>query len=93
MAQLTGFVGVGLMGKHMATNLIKGGYKLVIHDSNRVPVKELAGLGAKEAFSPKEVAQQVDVVVTSLPDDGVVDVVVLGKDGLIEGMKPGSILV
>ena len=43
------------MGKHMATNLMKGGYKLVIHDANRVPVKELAGLGAKEAFSPKEV--------------------------------------
>jgi len=66
---------------------------LVIHDSNRVPVKELAGMGAKEAFSPKEVGAQVDVVVTSLPDDGIVDLVVLGKDGLIESMKPGSILV
>jgi 2-hydroxy-3-oxopropionate reductase len=93
MTQLLGFVGVGLMGKHMATNLMKGGYKLVIHDANRIPVKELAGLGAKEAFSPKEVGAQVDVVITSLPDDGIVDLVVLGKDGLIESMKPGSILV
>jgi 2-hydroxy-3-oxopropionate reductase len=53
MTQLLGFVGVGLMGKHMATNLLKGGYKLVIHDANRIPVKELAGLGAKEGDLPK----------------------------------------
>ena len=68
MSQLLGFVGVGLMGKHMATNLMKGGYNWLAHDANRIPVKELAGLGAKEAFSPKEVAAQVDVVITSLPD-------------------------
>ncbi|HSR10136.1 MAG TPA: NAD(P)-binding domain-containing protein, partial [Thermodesulfobacteriota bacterium] len=88
-----GFVGLGLMGKPMAMNLMKGGYSLIVHDVNRAPVKELVAAGAKEAFSAKEVGQAVDVVITSLPDDGVVEQVVLGKDGLLEGMKQGSTLV
>ena len=88
-----GFVGLGLMGKPMAKNLMKGGYGLIVHDVNRAPVKELVTAGAKEAFSPKEVAQAVEVLFTSLPNDQVVEEVVLGKDGLLEGMKKGSILV
>ena len=88
-----GFVGLGLMGKSMSQNLMKGGYSLVVHDLNRAPVKELVAAGAKEAFSPKEVAQAAEVVFTSLPNDPVVEEVVLGKDGLREGMKAGSILV
>lgn len=88
-----GFIGLGLMGKPMAKNLMKGGYGLVVHDVNRMPVKELVAGGAKEAFSPQEVAQAVEVVFTSLPDDQAVEEVILGQDGLGEGMKKGSILV
>lgn len=88
-----GFIGLGLMGKPMAKNLMKGGYGLVVHDVNRMSVKELVAGGAKEAFSPQEVAQAVEVVFTSLPDDQAVEEVILGQDGLGEGMKKGSILV
>ena len=88
-----GFIGLGLMGKPMAKNLMKGGYGLVVHDVNRMPVKELVAGGAKEAFSPQEVAQAAEVVFTSLPDDQAVEEVILGQDGLGEGMKKGSILV
>ncbi len=88
-----GFIGLGLMGKPMSRNLIKGGYSLIVHDVNRTAVQELVAAGAKEAFSPKEVAQAAPVVITSLPDDQAVEEVVLGKNGLLEGMKKGSILV
>ncbi len=88
-----GFIGLGLMGKPMAKNLMKSGYDLIVHDVNRAPVQELVAAGAKEAYSPREVAHAVEVVLTSLPDDQVVEEVVLGKDGLLEGMKKGSILV
>jgi len=88
-----GFVGLGTMGKPMARNLMKGGYSLIVHDLNWEPVKELGSAGAKEAFSPKEVGQAAEVVFTSLTNDQVVEEVVLGKEGLLEGMKKGSVLV
>jgi len=88
-----GFVGLGTMGKPMATNLMRGGYPLIVHDINRGSVKELVAAGAQEAFSPKEVGQAAEVVMTSLTNDQVVEEVVFGKDGLAEGMKKGSILV
>ncbi|MDH4264559.1 MAG: 2-hydroxy-3-oxopropionate reductase [Deltaproteobacteria bacterium] len=88
-----GFVGVGFMGKPMARNLMRAGYPLVVHDKNRGPVQELVAEGAKEAFSPKEVAQPVETIFTSLPDDKIVEEVVLGKNGIIEGIKSGAVLV
>jgi 2-hydroxy-3-oxopropionate reductase len=91
--KMSGFVGLGVMGKPMSKNLMKGGFPLIVHDINRDPVKELVAAGAKEAFSPKEVAQAVDVVITSLPNDQAVEEVVLGKDGLIQGLKKGAVLV
>lgn len=91
--KMSGFVGLGVMGKPMSKNLMKGGFPLIVHDINRAPVKELVAAGAKEAFSPKEVAQAVDVVITSLPNDQAVEEVVLGKDGLIQGLKKGAVLV
>ena len=88
-----GFVGLGLMGKPMAKNLMKGGYGLIVHDVNRAPVKELVAAGAKEAFSPKEVAQAVEVLFTSLPNDQVVEEVDPGKGRPSrrdeEGVYPG----
>lgn len=88
-----GFIGLGIMGRPMAKNLVSAGYELVVHDINREPVKELEGLGAKEAFSPKEVAAQSDVIITMLPDSPDVELVALGPDGIMEGICPGSIYV
>jgi 2-hydroxy-3-oxopropionate reductase len=93
MAKPIGFIGIGFMGKPMSTNLLRAGYSLIVHDVNRGPVQELVKAGAKEAFSPKEVAQAADIVFTSLPDDQVVEEVFLGKNGIIEGVASGSILI
>lgn len=88
-----GYIGLGIMGKSMARNILKAGYPLVVHNRSRESVKELVGEGAKEAFSPKEVASQVDVVFTNLPDSPDVELVACGKDGIIEGAHEGLIFV
>lgn len=88
-----GLIGLGVMGRPMGKNLLNAGYELVVHDINREPVKELVGLGAKEAFSSKEVAAQSDVIITMLPDSLDVELVALGPDGIMEGIRPGSIYV
>ena len=88
-----GYIGLGIMGKSMARNILKAGYPLVVHNRSRESVKELVGEGAKEAFSPKEVASQVDVVFTNLPDSPDVELVAYEKDGIIEGAHEGLIFV
>jgi len=88
-----GFIGLGIMGKPMAKNLLKAGYQLLVFDVNPVPVKELASAGAEGASSSKEVAQKSDVVVTMLPNSPHVKAAVLGPNGVLEGAKPGMILV
>lgn len=94
MAQLrVGYIGLGLMGKSIARNILKAGFPMVVHNRSRGAVEELVAEGAKPAFSPKEVAEQVDVVFTNLPDTPDVEMVVLGKDGIIEGAHPGLIYV
>jgi len=94
MAKRTiGFIGLGIMGRPMAKNLLNASYELVVHDINREPVKELVGLGAREAFSPKEVAAQSDLIITMLPDSPDVELVALGPDGIMEGIHPDSIYV
>ena len=89
----TGFVGLGIMGKPMAKNLLKAGYHLVVYDLNPAPVQEVADAGAETAASPAEVAAQCDIVVTMLPNSPHVKTAVLGPGGIIEGAKPGMILV
>ena len=86
-----GFIGLGIMGKPMAGHLIAAGYGLVVHDVNREPVKDLVSRGAREASSPKEVAEQVARIITMLPDSPDVEEVALGPVGLIEGVKEGTI--
>ncbi len=94
MLQLrVGYIGLGLMGKSIARNILKAGFPLVVHNRSRAAVEELVAEGAKAAFSPKEVAEQVDVVFTNLPDTPDVELVVLGKDGIIEGAHSGLIYV
>jgi 2-hydroxy-3-oxopropionate reductase len=88
-----GFIGLGLMGKPMARNLMKAGYSLSVHNRSRGPVDELAAEGATAASSPKEVAQQADVVITCLPDSPDVEQVVLGPNGVIEGARPGMTVI
>ncbi|WP_319756701.1 2-hydroxy-3-oxopropionate reductase [uncultured Sphaerochaeta sp.] len=88
-----GFIGLGIMGKPMAKNLIKAGYSLVVNDINKEAVAELVASGAAEAASAKEVASQSDVVVTMLPNSPHVQTVVLGEGGVIEGAKEGLVVV
>ena len=88
-----GYIGLGLMGKPMARNLMKAGYQLVVHNRSRASVKELVAEGAEEAFSPAEVAEKVDVIFTNLPDSPDVELVALGKDGIIEGSHEGLIFI
>ncbi len=88
-----GYIGLGLMGKPMARNIMKAGYALVAHNRSRESVKELVEEGAVEAFTPAEVAQQVDIVFTNLPDSPDVELVALGKDGIIDGAHDGLIFI
>lgn len=88
-----GFIGLGIMGKPMAKNLLKAGYSVVAYDIIPEPLKELVSAGAEEGKSPSDVASKVDVVITMLPNSPEVKEVVLGKNGVLEGAKPGTILV
>ena len=89
MAQSVGFIGLGIMGRPMAKNLLKAGYPLVVHSRSQGPVDELVGAGAKRASSPREVAGQTDVLITMLPNSPDVEQVALGKDGIVEGARKG----
>ncbi len=88
-----GYIGLGIMGKSMAGNILKAGFPLVVHNRSRGAVQGLAAEGAVEAFSPAEVASQVDVVFTNLPDSPDVELVALGPGGIIEGAHEGLIFV
>jgi 2-hydroxy-3-oxopropionate reductase len=88
-----GYIGLGLMGKSIARNLLKAGFPLVVHNRSRGAVDELAAEGATAASSPAEVASQVDVVFTNLPDTPDVQQVVLDQGGIIEGAHAGMIYV
>jgi 2-hydroxy-3-oxopropionate reductase len=88
-----GYIGLGLMGKSIARNVLKAGFPLVVHNRSRAAVDELAAGGAQAAASPAEVAAQVDVVFTNLPDTPDVEKVVLGENGIIEGAHDGLIFV
>lgn len=92
--QLTvGYIGLGLMGKSIARNVLKAGFPIVVHNRSRAAVDELVKEGAKPAFSPAEVASQVNVIFTSLPDSPDVEHVVLGEKGIIEEVRSGMIYV
>ncbi|MGA2085028.1 MAG: 2-hydroxy-3-oxopropionate reductase [Terracidiphilus sp.] len=88
-----GFIGLGIMGKTMAKNLLKAGHQLVVYDIVDVPVRELVEAGAAAGESPRDVASQCELIITMLPNSPHVKEAVLGKNGVIEGAKPGSVLV
>ncbi len=86
-----GFIGLGIMGKPMAKNLLKAGYELVVYDIvARAGGRSWSTAGAKAGASPKDVAAQGDVIITMLPNSPDVKEAVLGKDGVIEGARPGT---
>jgi 2-hydroxy-3-oxopropionate reductase len=88
-----GYIGLGLMGKSIARNILKAGFPLVVHNRSQAAVEELVSEGARAAASPAQVAEQVDVVFTNLPDTPDVEAVAMGAGGILEGAKPGLIFV
>lgn len=88
-----GFIGLGIMGKPMAKNLLKAGYDLVVLDINKPAVDELVALGAKAGQSNVDIANQCEIIITMLPNSPHVKAVVLGEGGVIEAAKPGTIVI
>src|SRR5262245_26189432 len=93
MADTIGFIGLGVMGKPMARNLIKAGFSLVVHNRSRGAVDELAADGARPAASAAEVAASASIVITMLPDTPDVERAVTGADGILSGVKAGAIVI
>ena len=87
-----GFIGLGIMGKPMVANLIKGGHTLFLASRSGVP-QEIISAGGKACASAKEVAQKADIIITMVPDTPDVEKALFGKDGVAEGLSPGKIVV
>lgn len=88
-----GFIGLGIMGKPMAKNLLKAGYALRAYDIVPEALAEVVAAGAERGSSPKDVAALSDLVITMLPNSPHVREVVLGRDGVLEGARRGAIVV
>lgn len=88
-----GYIGLGLMGKSIARNILKAGFPLVVHNRSRAAVNELVAEGARQADSPAAVAAEVDIIFTNLPDTPDVLKVALGPFGVIDSARPGLIFV
>lgn len=88
-----GFIGLGVMGGPMAANILKGGHELTVFDLNSEAVAKLTASGAKEAASPREVGAASEIVVTMLPEPQHVEAVVLGKEGVADGMAKGGVVI
>ena len=88
-----GFIGLGIMGKPMAKNLLKAGYELIVTTHKQATIDEMVAAGAKGVATGKEVASQCEVIITMLPNSPNVKDAVLGPNGVLEGAKPGSVLI
>lgn len=93
MAKRIGFIGLGIMGKPMAHNLLKAGYPLTVYNRSRPAVDALIANGAREASSPQTVAQQSDIVITIVTDTPDVQQVVLAQHGVLSGLAPGGVII
>jgi 2-hydroxy-3-oxopropionate reductase len=93
MEQKVGFIGLGIMGKPMALNLIKAGFSLTVNDLNQDAVNQVVEAGAVAANSAKEVAANSDVIITMLPASKHVQDVVLSENGILAGAKTGSVII
>jgi len=88
-----GYIGLGLMGKSIARNILKAGFPLTVHNRSRAAVEELVAAGAQAADSPAALSERVDVIFTNLPDTPDVEKVALGENGIIEGAHSGLVYV
>jgi 2-hydroxy-3-oxopropionate reductase len=93
MPETIGFIGLGIMGRPMAHNLLKAGYSLVVLNRHQEVTDELTAKGARSAQTPKEVAAQCDVLITMLPDSPQVEEVITGPNGALEGLREGQIVI
>jgi 3-hydroxyisobutyrate dehydrogenase len=93
MNEKVGFIGLGIMGAPMARNLLKAGFTVVVYNRTAAKAEALAKEGAGRASSPKEVAQECPVVITIVSDTPDVEEVILGKNGVIEGVSAGSVVI
>jgi 2-hydroxy-3-oxopropionate reductase len=93
LMRTVGYIGLGIMGKSIARNILRAGFPIVVHNRSRRAVHELAAEGAKQAFSPSEVAAQADILFTNLPDSPDVETAVLGPNGIIETAHEGQVYV
>ena len=85
-----GFIGIGNLGVHLAGSLLRAGFPLIVHDLNPTAAEKLLAVGARWADSPKELAAQVDTVITCLPSPKAVASVVTGENGILEGLRSGG---
>lgn len=88
-----GFLGLGNMGNHMASNLIKNGYSVIVYDINSHAVKHAQQQGAISAHNPKEVASQASTIITMLPSSPHVRSVYLQADGILQSVQSGALLI
>lgn len=93
MKKRIGFIGLGIMGRPMSSNLLKAGYELSVFDINKEAVTALAAEGARGAASPKEVAEHSDIIFTMLPNSQHVKEVILGENGILNGASKGSVII
>ena len=88
-----GFIGLGVMGRPMARNLLRAGFPLTVYDLVSAAVEDLAAEGAEKGASPREVARRADILITMVTDSAAIEAATFGKDGILEGIRPGSVLV
>lgn len=93
MAQSIGFIGLGIMGQPMAMNLVKAGHKVAVFNRTRSKAEALEKAGARVATSPAEAARAADVVISIVSDSAAAEEVILGKDGALEGLRAGAIVI
>ena len=88
-----GFIGIGVMGKPMARNLVKAGFPLTIYDLVEEPVKELVALGAAVAKSPRELGEKSEVIILMVPDVPDIEAALFGEEGALKGIREGSTII
>ncbi len=93
MPETIGFIGLGVMGRPMATNLLKAGYPLIVHSRSPQPIEALVALGATRAESPADVARQVTRIITMVPDSPDVEQVLEATNGVFSALQRGTIII
>jgi len=93
MTDTVGFIGLGVMGRPMARNLLRHGFRLIVHSRSRGPVDEMVAAGATPAQSPVDIARHSTRIITMLPDGPDVERVLAGPDGVLASLQPGSVVI